>query len=93
MAFLLEVPGDGHRPGIVTVCGEVPAQLDDPIPHRFAGRSRVHGWSPRTRLKRIQPALAIPVEESVELHPADAVLSSRLRDGELLRDDLTCHIS
>ena len=85
---LLQVPGDGDRPGVPAGRGQLEAGLDDELADLVLRRLRAALRPAGPGLDRLQPARLVPGHETVQVLAGVPVLGGRGRDRKLLADDL-----
>jgi hypothetical protein len=85
--MVLQVPGDGVRPGIQPLPGQLLAQRDDQPGSAVADRRRGGLRPPGPRLERGLPLGPVAGQQRVDPGPGDPVTAGHLADGSLLDSD------
>ena len=83
-----EMPGNRHRAAVEAAPGQIQAQLDDPLAHRVGRQLRRSSRPARARLKSLEPALPIALEQALQVLAAHPRFGRSGRDRQLLGDDL-----
>ena len=78
-----EVPGDGGGTRVEAPGGELRPEGDDPVAHGVGHRVGARVRPAGARLEAVEPALAVPAQEAVQVAAADAALRRRRGDGQL----------
>ena len=81
-------PAIDERAGVEPVCRELGAQGHDALTDGRGCAARVGVWPPGTGLERLEAALPVWAQDSVQVSPAEAELGGGSGDGQLVRDDL-----
>jgi hypothetical protein len=83
-----QVPLQGQRPGIEPVGGQLFTQPHDGGDDLVADRTGVAAWSSRSGIDGLQAALAIALEQSVQMLAREPVGLGCSGDAELTTDDM-----
>jgi hypothetical protein len=87
LVMLLQVPGDGLRPGVQSLPGQFLAQPGDQFDGSRADRRRGGLRPPGPRLERRLALGLLAVNQGVDPGPGDPVSPGRLRDRALFDND------
>lgn len=79
------MPGDGERTGVEAAGGELGAQRDDPRAHSLRRPSRAGHRSPRPRIEGLEAAVAVALEQTLQVLLAQPVRGRSGRDGQPAR--------